>query len=111
LKFIEDIIHKADIDKSGKIEYSEFLTQTITKKQLSEANVNTFFTFILPKEMRSKEEPGNSQDEPLLTMQDLQKYLLMCGKNVGVEAMFEMLGAEDPFRAMFERGLSQAEFY
>ena len=40
---IDTIINKVDHDQNGKIDYSEFLTHSLTKKQLSEENIEMFY--------------------------------------------------------------------
>lgn len=40
---LEDIVSKIDSDGNGSVEYSEFLTHALGRKQLSESNLRSFF--------------------------------------------------------------------
>jgi hypothetical protein len=46
---INEILKKVDQDNNGSIEYSEFLAHSMTRKQLSEKNIQSFFNIMLPE--------------------------------------------------------------
>jgi len=47
---LEDIVSKIDSDGNGSVEYSEFLTHALGRKQLSETNLKSFFMIMQPKD-------------------------------------------------------------
>lgn len=54
---INEILEKVDQDKNGSIEYSEFLAHSMTREQLSEKHIRSFFNIMLP-EVKSKPTTG-----------------------------------------------------
>ena len=57
---IDVIINKVDHDKNGYIEYSEFLTHSITHKQMSEKNVMMFYNIM--KGGKNKKVDADNQE-------------------------------------------------
>jgi len=112
---INSIIEKVDYDGNGLIDYSEFLTHTLTKKQLSQQNVTMFFNIMQAKgdAGRAQEElelAGNHQDGMPLSAELISSYFLVCGRNRSLEDIKEMM-EEDKTGLVEDKGISEENFY
>jgi hypothetical protein len=93
-----------DQDRSGSIEFSEFLAHSLTAEHLSEKNIRLFFDTMLPPEGQlatqaslqsgggqspkakgENEEQGNGrkdEEEPYIDAKVLHQFFKKCGKQI-----------------------------
>ena len=76
---IHELLQRVDVDNDSKIQYSEFLTHTLTDEHLSEKNIRLFFEIMGPKD-------GYLDDE------SIQAYFARCGKFNLVQDMMKKSG-------------------
>lgn len=74
----KSILDKVDYDKNGEINYSEFLSGTLTKEHLSKDNIQKLFKFL------------DTEKQGLLTKQSLAKTFARGGREVSEDEVAKM---------------------
>ena len=81
---IQEVYKNIDQDLNGQIDYMEFLSHSLTEKQLSEMNLKLFFDSML-----SQDE--NTEDKDLIDSELIHKFFIKCGKIIDLQKLKNLM--------------------